>query len=68
MSFDLAAIPDVRDRSDGTIDAGTMAADIGLAAVLAALAPLLGAMDGELREILERARGYFAAKPYALAS
>ena len=68
MSFDLAAIPDVRDRPDGVIDAGTMAADIGLAAVLAALAPLLGAMDGELREILERARSYFAAKPYALAS
>jgi len=68
MAFDLAAIPDVRDRQDGVIDAGTIAADIGLAAVLAALAPLLGAMDGELREILERAQGYFAAKPYALAS
>jgi len=43
MQFDLAAIPATHDAPDGRLDAGVIASVIGLAAVVKALAPLLGA-------------------------
>jgi len=68
MQFDLAAIPATHDAPDGRLDAGVIASVIGLAAVVKALAPLLGALDGELRDIIERAQAYFPAQAMALAS
>ena len=68
MPFDLAAIPATHDSPDVPFDAGAIASIIGLAAVVRALAPLLGALDGELRDIIERAQAYFPAQAMALAS
>jgi len=68
MSFDLAAIPATHDSPVAEFDAGTIASVIGLAAVVKALAPLLGALDGELRDIIERAQAFFPAQQMALAS
>jgi len=68
MPIDLAAIPASHDAPDVRFDAGIVASVIGLAAVVKALAPLLGALDGELRDIIERAQAYFPAQAMALAN
>ena len=56
MSYDISAIPEIVEGQTtlGFID--SIASDLGLAAVLQALAPLLGPFDAELRSVVERAK------------
>ena len=68
MPFDLASIPETHDEPAhrGLFDA--VAADLGLAAVVQALAPLLGPLDAELKAVVDRAKHSLTSLHRALAS
>ena len=68
MPFDLAAIPDTHDDPARFAMLDSIAADLGLAAVVQALAPLLGPLDAELRDIVDRAKHSLTSLHRALAS
>ncbi len=70
MRYDLSAIPDVHDGLSLTAmgEFESPAAELGLVAVASALAPLLGPMDQELRELFDRGKRFLTALRPALAS
>jgi len=56
MQLDLTAIPDAHEDGMAARARTSVVTDLGLAAVALALAPLLGPLDAELREVLERGK------------
>ena len=68
MSFDLSAIPDFHEENAPPASQDSPAAEVGLAAVVKALAPLLSPLDAELKSIVERGAQLLTSTQRTLAS
>jgi hypothetical protein len=70
MRFDLSAIPEshAEPAAARLQDPSALAEDIGFAAVVQALAPLLGSLDPESRVIVSRVREFLTQPRLAIAS